>query len=250
MGYFDLAVREITLGRMAGAVMLLAGAPAHPPLLMRTDLFDFELPEERIALHPASPRDAARHAGGAGEARRRSPIAACAICRNCCARAMRWCSTTRASFRAALEGVRLRGELRANVAVNLIERLGDDRWRALARPAKRLQAGDRVHFGHDGSVCLLGALDATVAAKRRRRRGRHSPSICPGPISMRRSPPSGQMPLPPYIAGKRGAEDADRSDYQTIFAAHDGAVAAPTAGLHFTPELMAALDARGVERHS
>ncbi len=61
---------------------------------------------------------------------------------------------------AALEGVRRRGDLEANIAVTLIERLGDNRWLALARPAKRLQVGDRLHFGHDGEMCLIGALDA------------------------------------------------------------------------------------------
>ena len=213
---------------------------------MRTDLFDFELPEERIALHPASPRDSARMlvvpAGEAFEDRGVRDLpgllrAGDALVFN----------DTRV-IPAALEGVRRRGDLSANVAVTLIERLGADRWRALARPAKRLQEGDRLHFGHDGSMCLTGALDATVEA--RGDAGELDIAFdLSGPDLDAAVAAVGQMPLPPYIAGKRGVEDADRTDYQTMYAAHDGAVAAPTAGLHFTPELMAALDARGIERH-
>ncbi len=131
---------------------------------MRTDLFDFELPEERIALHPVSPRDAARLlVVPAGEA----PFAdrgvrdLPALLREGDALVF---NDTRV-IPAALEGVRRRGDLSANVAVTLIERLAANRWRALARPAKRLQEGDRLHFGHDGSMCLAGALDATVAAR-------------------------------------------------------------------------------------
>jgi S-adenosylmethionine:tRNA ribosyltransferase-isomerase len=149
---------------------------------------------------------------------------------------------------AVLEGVRRRGDLTANVAVTLIERLGDSRWRALARPAKRLQEGDRLHFGHDGSMCLVGALDATVAGRGDAGEVDIAFDLA-GPDLDAAIAAIGQMPLPPYIAGKRGVEASDRSDYQTMYAAHDGAVAAPTAGLHFTPELMAALEARGISRH-
>jgi S-adenosylmethionine:tRNA ribosyltransferase-isomerase len=214
---------------------------------MRTDLFDFELPEERIALHPVSPRDAARMlvvpVGGAA-------FADCGV--RDLPRLLRAgdalvFNDTRV-IPAALEGVRRRGDLAASVAVTLIERLGDNRWRALARPAKRLQDGDRLHFGHDGTMCLAGALDATVAG--RGDAGEVDIAFdLSGPDLDAAIAAVGQMPLPPYIAGKRGVEDVDRSDYQTMYAAHDGAVAAPTAGLHFTPELMAALDARGIERH-
>ena len=213
---------------------------------MRTDLFDFELPEDRIALHPASPRDAARllvvRPGAPLEDRivRELPQ----LLRPGDALIF---NDTRV-IPAALEGVRRRGDLEAHVAVTLIERLDASRWRTLARPAKRLKEGDRLHFGHDESMCLAGALDATVEA-----RGEDGEVVLAFDLAGADLDAAiasvGRMPLPPYIAGRRAAEDADRRDYQTIYAAHDGAVAAPTAGLHFTPELMAALDARGISRH-
>jgi S-adenosylmethionine:tRNA ribosyltransferase-isomerase len=149
---------------------------------------------------------------------------------------------------AALEGVRRRGELTARVSVTLIERIDQSRWLALARPAKRLKEGERLHFGHDASMCLAGALDATVDV-----RGEEGEVILAFDLAGANLDGAiaavGRMPLPPYIAGRRKPEEADRRDYQTVYAAHDGAVAAPTAGLHFTPELMAALDARGISRH-
>ncbi len=155
---------------------------------------------------------------------------------------------TPASSPPRSDGVRRRGELEAHVSVTLIERCSDSRWRALARPAKRLKEGDRLHFGHSGSVCLAGALDATVAA-----RGADGEVELvfdlSGPDLDAAIAAVGEMPLPPYIAARRPPEDIDRRDYQTVYAVHDGAVAAPTAGLHFTAELMAALDARGIARH-
>jgi S-adenosylmethionine:tRNA ribosyltransferase-isomerase len=214
---------------------------------MRADLFDFELPEERIALHPVSPRDAARMlVVPAGEAafEDRGVRDLPALLREGDALVF---NDTRV-IPAALEGVRRRGDLAANVAVTLIERVDASRWRALARPAKRLQEGDRLHFGHGGNACLAGALDATVA-------GRGEGGVVEiafdlaGPDLDMAIAAVGEMPLPPYIAGKRPVEEADRADYQTVYAVHDGAVAAPTAGLHFTPELMAALEAHGISRH-
>jgi S-adenosylmethionine:tRNA ribosyltransferase-isomerase len=274
---------------------------------MRTDLFDFELPEDRIALHPASPRDAARllvvrpaiwapsprpsPQRGEGEVNaevrvftslerdqdarslpsphstspRRGEVAADVLAaagegayglEDRIVRELPQLlrpgdalifNDTRV-IPAALEGVRRRGELEAHISVTLIERLDQSRWRTLARPAKRLKEGDRLHFGHDESVCLAGALDATVAE--RGEDGEVTLAFDLGGADLDAAIASvGRMPLPPYIAGRRAAEDADRRDYQTIYAAHDGAVAAPTAGLHFTPELMAALDARGISRH-
>ncbi len=213
---------------------------------MRTDLFDFELPEDRIAVHPASPRDSARlllvRPEGAREDRivRELP----SLLRPGDALVF---NDTRV-IPAALTGVRRRGELEAQVSVTLIERCSESRWLALAQPAKRLKEGDRLHFGHSGSMCLAGALDATVAA-----RGADGEVALVFDLSGADLDAAiaavGQMPLPPYIAARRAPEDVDKRDYQTVYAAHDGAVAAPTAGLHFTPELMAALDARGIERH-
>lgn len=214
---------------------------------MLTSLFDFELPEERIALHPVAPRDSARMlVVPPGERAFEDRIvrelpellrAGDALVFN----------DTRV-IPAALEGERRRGDLKANVAVTLIERLAPDLWRALARPAKRLQAGDRLHFGHDGDMCMLGALDATVAARGDAGEVDIAFDLA-GPDLDAAIAAVGQMPLPPYIAGKRAVDAADRVDYQTVYAAHDGAVAAPTAGLHFTPELLARLDARCISRH-
>ena len=218
---------------------------------MRTDLFDFDLPEERIALHPVSPRDAARlllvRPGAALEDRIVRDLPQ--LLRPGDALVL---NDTRV-LPVALSGVRRRGDLAANVAVTLIERLAQDRWRALAKPAKRLQPGDRIQFGRKssaqgGDTCLAGVLDATVAA-----RGAEGevdlafdlagPDLDAAIVSV------GAMPLPPYIAARRPAEDVDRADYQTVYAARDGAVAAPTAGLHFTPELLRALEDQGVSRH-
>lgn len=214
---------------------------------MRTDLFDFELPEAAIALHPASPRDSARMLvvpEGGGPFGDRGVRDLPGLLRSGDALVF---NDTRV-IPAALEGVRRRGDLTANVALTLIERLGANRWRALARPAKRLQPGDRLHFGHSGEMCMQGALDGTVEA--RGDAGEVDVAFdFSGPDLDAAIAAVGEMPLPPYIAGKRGVEAADRADYQTVYAAHDGAVAAPTAGLHFTPELFEALAARGIEKH-
>ena len=149
---------------------------------------------------------------------------------------------------AALDGVRLRGDLSANVSFNLLKRVDSSRWRALAKPAKRLEVGDRIALGHTNSMCLMGVLDATVAAKGEAGEVELAFDLAGGDLD-RAIEAVGRMPLPPYIAGKRKPDDRDRLAYQTMFAKNEGAVAAPTAGLHFTPELMAALEARGVSRH-
>lgn len=216
---------------------------------MRTDLFDFELPEDRIALYPAEPRDAARllvvnpvQAPKLADAAVRDLVDLLqpgdALVLN----------DTRV-IPAALEGVRARGDLRSRVTFNLLRRVDASRWRALARPAKRLAIGDRVRFGRESDMaCSLGALDATVAARLDAGEVELTFDLA-GPDLDRAIESVGEMPLPPYIALKRGPDARDRASYQTIFAEREGAVAAPTAGLHFTPELFAALGARGVSRH-
>jgi S-adenosylmethionine:tRNA ribosyltransferase-isomerase len=142
----------------------------------------------------------------------------------------------------------MRGSNRAVVSFNLHKRLDADRWLAFARPAKRLAAGDRIRFGHDGRVCLLGTLDATVARVGEAGEVELAFSLH-GPYLDEAIEALGDTPLPPYIIGKRAVEPADAERYQTVFARREGAVAAPTAGLHFTDRLLAALDARGVSRH-
>jgi S-adenosylmethionine:tRNA ribosyltransferase-isomerase len=151
-------------------------------------------------------------------------------------------------IRAALHGERMRGDNRAAVSFNLHKRLDESRWRAFARPAKRLAAGDRIRFGNEGRVCLLGVLDATVVAVGEAGEVELSFSLHGGYLD-EAIEALGDPPLPPYIAGKRAIAPEDAERYQTIYARREGAVAAPTAGLHFTDRLLAALEAQGVSRH-
>lgn len=215
---------------------------------MRTDLFDFDLPEDRIALAPASPRDAARLLA----VRPQTGALADHIVRDLpqllAPGDVLVVNDTRV-IRAALTGERVRGDARAKVSFNLHKRIDESRWRAFARPAKRLKVGDQVHFGHDGRVCLLGTLGATITEMRdggevELRFNLHSAYLDEAIDAV------GDLPLPPYIAAKRPPDAADADSYQTMFARREGAVAAPTAGLHFTPALVAALDARGIVRHT
>ena len=216
---------------------------------MRTNLFDFMLPEERIALHPASPRDAARllvvRPHGEPPLEDRSVRDLPDLLRADDALVL---NDTRV-IPAQLEGRRERDGAHAHISLTLIRRLGASRWQALARPAKRLQAGDRVSLGHSGEACLLGALDAQVEAKGEVGEVTLAFELS-GPVLDEAIAAAGRMPLPPYIAGKRALEPSDTTDYQTVYARNDGAVAAPTAGLHFTPELLDGLRARGVGIHT
>lgn len=212
---------------------------------MRVDLFDFELPEERIALRPALPRDSARLLKVKPEA----PLEDLTV--------RDLPSLLRAGdvlvfndtrvIPAQLKGLRRRAEAVAQVEATLHMRVGPDRWLAFVRPGKRIAEGDRIHFGHDGNSCFLGQLDATVLEKRDGGEVLLSFDVS-GPFLDEALHSVGHIPLPPYIASKRSDDERDRRDYQTIYAREEGAVAAPTAGLHFTPELFAALDEKGVER--
>ena len=211
---------------------------------MRVDLFDFDLPPELIATRPVRPRDAARlltclaedgegfghrHVGDLPGLLRPGDLLVF--------------NDTRV-IAARLAALRPRGGAVAQVEVTLLrpapEPSGNDGcWEGLARPAKRLRPGDRLQVqgpeplaaevlevAPGGLVRLVfnrtGAdLDRAIAA-------------------------DGTMPLPPYIAGRRPADVQDREDYQTVYARAEGAVAAPTAGLHFTDRLIAALSAAGI----
>jgi S-adenosylmethionine:tRNA ribosyltransferase-isomerase len=197
---------------------------------MRVDLFDFELPAERIALRPVRPRDAARmlvvtanaapldrHVRDLPGLLRRGDVLVF--------------NDTRV-IPAQLEG--RRGE--ARIGATLHKRIDLRRWQAFVRNAKRLREGDRIAF----------PADVAAIAEERHPDGSWTLAFAgeePVEVLLDRA---GQMPLPPYIAGKRATDVADRSDYQTMFAARDGAVAAPTAALHFTPGLLAALAEAGV----
>lgn len=201
---------------------------------MRVDLFDFELPPERIALRPVRPRDAARMLvveGGKPFADRTVRDLPSLLRKG----DVLVFNDTRV-IPAQLEG--RRGE--ARIGATLHKRIGLRRWQAFVRNAKRLKPGDRIDFAAgvaavaeerhaDGSFTLAFAGEEPVEALLER---------------------AGTMPLPPYIAGKRATDAQDREDYQTVFAREDGAVAAPTAALHFTPELLAALNRAGIARET
>ena len=200
------------------------------------DDFDFDLPEALIALRPVRPRQASRMLVSEGE------IADAKV-----SNLPDWLragdllvfNNTKV-ISARLSGQRFRetehGSGISSIEVNLIERMAADTWMALAKPAKRLRIGDLVHFGdlsatvqskNGGEVTLVfgvsgAALDVAIEAM-------------------------GAMPLPPYIASKRAADVQDKTDYQTVFASRTGAVAAPTASLHFDADLLARLDALGVK---
>ena len=210
---------------------------------MRTDLFDFELPPDRIALRPASPRDSARMLVVQSDAVWRDRVVS---------DLPQWLepgdqlvvNDTRV-IPAQLSGRRLGRQPEPRIAATLVRRLDGSRWRALVRPAKKLSQGDRVRFGNEGRVCLLGNLDAEVEQKGDEGEVTLAFSFH-GPTLDQAIADLGAPPLPPYIASKREADARDVADYQTMFAVNEGAVAAPTAGLHFTPALEQALRQRGV----
>ena len=215
---------------------------------MRVDLFDFDLPPERIALEPARPREAARLlvvAPDSGlEDRRVGDLPE--ILRPGDALVV---NDTKV-IAARLDGIRVRGDSVAAIEATLIKRLDGSRWRALVRPAKKLKVGERIRFGdaHEGGACLLGALDADVEAKGEA--GEVTLAFAfHGPALEEAIDRIGAPPLPPYLASRRAGGAADRADYQTVFAREDGAVAAPTAGLHFTPALLKGVEAAGVSVH-
>lgn len=207
--------------------------------------FDFDLPEDRIALRPANPRDSARLLVVAPGAPLRD-LTVADLPGQLRAGDILVANDTRV-IPARLKGVRHRGENRVVVEATLHRRLAPHRWTAFMRPGKRLAEGDRIVFGESSDrACLLGALDATVTGKGEGGEVTLSFDLS-GPDLDAAIAERGAMPLPPYIAAKRAEDDRDRADYQTIYAAEDGSVAAPTAGLHFTPQLLARLEAAGVE---
>ncbi len=203
---------------------------------MRVDLFDFELPQDRIALRPVRPRDAARML----LVRSEGPFADMGVrdLPNLLSPGDVLVFNDTRVIPAQLEGRRAGGE--AKIGATLHKRIDLRRWQAFIRNAKRVKEGDQLMFGggvtaiaearhDDGSITLFFEGEEPVEVLLER---------------------AGRMPLPPYIAGKRGVDEQDLTDYQTMFAVEDGAVAAPTASLHFTPELVEALDAAGVMRET
>jgi len=213
--------------------------------LMRTDLFDFDLPQDRIALRPASPRDAARllvvRPGQNPEHEDRAVRDLPDLLRP----GDQLVVNDTKVIPAALHGRRIGRASEPKIEATLIRRLDGSRWRALVKGAKKLEAGDVVRFGEEGKVCFLGQLDATVEQKGER--GEVTLAFAfHGPVLDQAIEERGDMPLPPYIASRRPADEQDRADYQTRFARQEGAVAAPTAGLHFTDALVERLAARNI----
>jgi len=196
---------------------------------VRVDRFDFDLPADRIALRPVSPRDAARLLVVDGEAiADRAVTDLPGLLRPGDLLVFNDTSV----IPAQLEG--RRGE--ARIGATLHKRAGPREWRAFVRNARRLRDGDRVDFGAGVAAVASGrGADGSVLLR--------FEGAEPVEELLERA---GRMPLPPYIAGRREADDRDREDYQTMFAREQGAVAAPTAALHFTPALMAALAAAGI----
>lgn len=217
---------------------------------MRVDLFDFDLPEGNIALRPASPRDSARflvvNPNGEPTLLDKHVTDLTSFLNPGDALVF---NDTRV-IPAQLEGVRLReGAQETAVSATLHMRMDGSRWKAFARPGKRIKEGDRIRFGYDrDNACEGNKLEATVETK-----GEEGEITLlfdfSGPDLDQAIASVGHIPLPPYIAAKRPEDAQDQKDYQTIYAREKGAVAAPTAGLHFTPSLFEALDAKGIERH-
>src|SRR3954452_932386 len=203
---------------------------------MRTDLFDFELPPDCIAIRPVVPRDAARMlvvrpGGGLEDNRVRdlpdllNPGDALVV------------NDTKV-IPARLVRRRIGRGPDAKIEATLTERIDVSPWRAFVKPGKKLDVGDVIRFGEEGKVCFLGQLDATVEGKGEG--GEITLSFAfHGAVLDQAIAERGDMPLPPYVASKRPPDQQDRADYQTLFAREEGSVAAPTAGLHFTPELTA-----------
>src|ERR1700742_870291 len=213
---------------------------------MRTDLFDFELPADSIALRPASPRDSARMlVVQPGAALRDQSVADLPAFLQPGDQLV--VNDTKV-IAAQLTGRRIGRDAEPKIEATLIKRLDGSRWNALVKPAKKLAQGDIVRFGNEGKVCFLGHLDAQVEAKGEDGEVTLSFSFH-GPSLDQAISDLGAPPLPPYIASKRTPDERDVGDYQTMFAANEGAVAAPTAGLHFTPALETALSERGIGIH-
>ncbi|UVO51163.1 tRNA preQ1(34) S-adenosylmethionine ribosyltransferase-isomerase QueA [Sphingomonas sp. SUN019] len=197
---------------------------------MNVDLFDFELPTDRIALRPASPRDAARMLVVDGLAMRDRGVGDLAD--ELRSGDLLVFNDTRV-IPARLEG--RRGD--AKIGATLHKREGPRRWRAFVRNARRIREGDTIDFGHDViAIASERAADGSLAFD--------FAGTEPVELLLERA---GHMPLPPYIAAKRPTDERDAHDYQTMFANEPGAVAAPTAALHFTPALLAKLAARGID---
>jgi len=211
---------------------------------MKVDLFDFELPPELIALRPVAPRDAARqlivHPDGT-----LSDDIVSRFADHLKPGDVLVFNDTRV-IPARLTGRRVgRGDGEPRIEVTLHQRAGAARWKAFAKPGKKLAVDDTISFAGQGTVCYSEVLTARVEAKAEGGEIDLTFNLH-GAFLDEAVAREGVMPLPPYIASRRPTDEQDETDYQTMFAAHDGAVAAPTASLHFTKALMASLKQKGV----
>ena len=210
---------------------------------MHVDLFDFDLPDENIALRPVSPRDSAKFLvvqdGQLQDLIVRSlpdllqPGDALVF------------NDTRV-IPTQLTGKRVRDGAEASVSATLHTRLTSNSWLCFIKGAKKIKVGDHLEFRSNPTSSLV--LNCSVIAKHETGDIELEFEMAGGKFDEVLAQ-VGAMPLPPYIANKRAADGDDKDDYQTLYAKHDGAVAAPTAGLHFTDELFEALQARGISKH-
>lgn len=214
---------------------------------MRVSDFDFELPPERIALRPASPRDASKLLVVRQEALEDRIFRDLPDLLR--AGDVLVFNNTRV-IPASLSGHRI-GRLGTTPKIEALLhlRLDSSRWKTFVKPAKKLEKGDRVRFSLEGNPINNNQLYATVAEKGEAGEVTLAFDLA-GPSLDDAIASLGQMPLPPYIAGKRDTDDRDRADYQTVYAERDGAVAAPTAGLHFTPTVIKRLQELGIKQET
>jgi len=208
---------------------------------MKVSAFDFHLPEESIALRPASPRDSAKllQVSGQGKFTDHSVKDLPSLLREGDVLVLNETKVLRAALTATRPARAHGGGGDVTIDVNLHTVLSDNKWRAFVRPAKRLRDGDEVHFSDALSATVFGKQDGGDVGLRFNLAGSELSAAIEA---------TGQPPLPPYIARKRAPDTKDIEDYQTVYAEGEAAsVAAPTAGLHFTPDVFAALSAKGVQ---
>lgn len=213
---------------------------------MRVDDFHFDLPTENIALRPVTPRDAARLllVTPSGDKLLSDHIVS-DLPSLLNEGDILVCNDTRV-IPARLRGFRTgRGTTRPAIEVTLHQKVSDSHWKAFAKPGRKLNVGDNIRFSTSDDVCMADNLNAQVKAKGEGGEIELAFDLA-GPYLEAAIATHGEMPLPPYIASKRPCDERDLSDYQTMYAQESGAVAAPTAGLHFTPQLMANLADNGI----
>ena len=207
---------------------------------MRVDDFDFQLPESNIALRPADPRDCAKllvvNGDGNGSLQDSVVSSLASFLRKGDALVF---NDTKV-IPAQLEGVRRRGETSAKISATLHMRMSADTWKAFVRGAKKINVGETVEFG---STKFTAKVIAKNGSETEFQFNQSGPDLDLALVEY------GSIPLPPYIASKRPEDDLDETDYQTIYAREAGAVAAPTAGLHFTGQVFQSLDEAGISRH-